>query len=186
MKSSFKKIIVLIVVVLMTFGSILETLSAVAVVDNIDLRGMVTNPKSIGLSGIRELYLRRDRNVKQYYLGDGMTQMVAFGKSIHRKNQDGEWTDIDNNLSLVEDESGRTLFSTKDGWASFSSDTSEGAMVSIRDNEYIIEMSFINYGLDPKVGAEIENYESPNPPNQFESVEEAIDYFMFRKLFLIL
>ena len=72
MKSSFKKIIVLIVVVLMTFGSILETLSAVAVVDNIDLRGMVTNPKSIGLSSIRELYLRRDRNVKQYYLGDGI------------------------------------------------------------------------------------------------------------------
>ena len=72
MKSSFKKIIVLIVVVLMTFGSILETLSAVAVVDNIDLRGRVTNPKSIGLSSIRELYLRRDRNVKQYYLGDGI------------------------------------------------------------------------------------------------------------------
>ena len=177
MKSSFKKIIVLIVVVLMTFGSILETLSAVAVVDNIDLRGMVTNPKSIGLSGIRELYLRRDRNVKQYYLGDGMTQMVAFGKSIHRKNKYGDWIDIDNNLSLVEDENGKTLFSTKDGWASFSSDTSDGAIVSIRDNGYSIAMSFVNDGLNPKIGAEIENYESPNPPNQFESVEEAIDYY---------
>lgn len=57
-KHKIKKLVAVIVVVLMTFGSILETLSAVAVVDNIDLRGMVTNPKSIGLSSIRELYLR--------------------------------------------------------------------------------------------------------------------------------
>ena len=176
-KHKIKKLVAVIVVVLMTFGSILETLSAVAVVDNIDLRGMVTNPKSIGLSSIRELYLRRDRNVKQYYLGDGMTQMVAFGKSIHRKNKYGDWIDIDNNLSLVEDENGKTLFSTKDGWASFSSDTSDGAIVSIRDNEYSIAMSFVNDGLDSQMGAEVKSYESPNPSNQFESVEEAIEYY---------
>ena len=135
------------------------------------------NPEYQKATNTRELISRRDRSVKQYYLGNGDVQMISFGKSVHRKNYNGEWIDIDNTLNLIADENGKSLFSTKDGWASFPTDTLECAMVSLKNNEYRIEMSFANEGFNTEIYAEIDNPEFSNTTNQFGNVEDAIEYY---------
>ena len=172
-----KKILIVSLAIVITFCSCLSNVIAQEQIDNDSICEVQPNPDFQETFKARELTSRREKNVKQFYLGNGDVQMISFGKSVHRQNEKGEWLDIDNNLSMVMDESGKKLFSTKDGCLTFTSDTSECAMVSIRDNKYSIAMSFVNDGFNSKTSAEVENYESPNPPNQFESVEEAIDYY---------
>ena len=46
-----------------------------------------------------EIISLREENVKHFRLGDGTYQAVVYGEAVHRKNEKGEWVEIDNSLS---------------------------------------------------------------------------------------
>ena len=48
---------------------------------------------------IFEIVSRREKNVKHFRMPDGTVQAVVYGTAVHRKDTDGVWQDINNNLS---------------------------------------------------------------------------------------
>ena len=48
-----------------------------------------------------EVISLREENVKHFRLGDGTYQAVVYGEAVHRKNENGEWVEIDNSLSEI-------------------------------------------------------------------------------------
>lgn len=48
---------------------------------------------------IFEIVSRREKNVKHFRMPDGTVRAVVYGASVHRKDANGAWQDINNNLS---------------------------------------------------------------------------------------
>ena len=48
---------------------------------------------------VKEIIARREANVKLFQLPDGTVQAVVYVNAVHRKNAEGVWQDINNNLS---------------------------------------------------------------------------------------
>ena len=40
----------------------------------------------------------REANVKHFYMGDGTYQALTYPEAVHRKDANGTWQDIDNDL----------------------------------------------------------------------------------------
>ena len=67
--------------------------------------------------GIVEIESLRERNSKHFQLEDGTYQAIAYGNTIHRKDEFGKWQDIDNRL--YEDNQDNSRYISSDGWFVF-------------------------------------------------------------------
>lgn len=96
---------------------------------------------------IIEIESRREENVKHFILPDGSIEAVIYGNAVHRKDADGKWKDIDNNLSETYSKISST-YATKDQRVLFSKTFSAGKNVlTLSENGYGIAMSLIQERL---------------------------------------
>ena len=49
-----------------------------------------------------EVVSGREENVKHFDLGNGRYRAISYGNAVHRKDEKGQWQDIDNRLILSE------------------------------------------------------------------------------------
>ena len=104
---------------------------------------------------IEEKESLRDENIKHYLLSDGTTKAVVYSSPVHYLNENGEWADIDNTLSLISNEyTANNKFEIK-----FAKKSGSSNLLSIKDGEYKITFTPLNAN---KSNAEIENTEKSN------------------------
>ena len=60
------------------------------------------------IGNVEEIPALREENVKHFRLSNGSYEAVSFASAVHRKDKNGEWQDINNNLTLkrVDDKHG--------------------------------------------------------------------------------
>ena len=132
---------------------------------------------------IVELESRREENVKHFILPDGSIEAVIYGNAVHRKNADGNWKDIDNNLSETYSKS-PSAYATKDQRILFSKDFSGGEnIITLNENGYGISMSLkqeqltakaIDKAVSPTLStAKITNSDSRADVKSWSTIEEA-------------
>ncbi len=89
----------------------------------------------------------REENIKHYFMPDGTCKAVVFANSIHRKNENGIWMDIDNSLSLVTKEN-LSYYTTPDGRSTFvSSFKANEPFFSLKDSGNVIDENGSGYEL---------------------------------------
>jgi len=132
------------------------------------------------IGNVEEIVSLREENVKHFRLSNGSYEAVSFATAVHRKDKDGVWQNINNDLFLkkVGDKQG---YFTDDMRTSFASSFKYGAeLFSLSENGYRISMTPMNTG---KITAETK--QSPLAPvitnatkkassTVFDSVEGAI------------
>ena len=52
------------------------------------------------IGSVQEILSLREENVKHFRLDNGTYEAVIYGEAVHRKDKNGEWTDIDNSLYI--------------------------------------------------------------------------------------
>ena len=52
------------------------------------------------IEGIAEVISLREENAKHFKRTDGTYEMVVYPTAVHRKDENGNWQDINNNLTL--------------------------------------------------------------------------------------
>ena len=115
----------------------------------------VIDPTHIGEHDgkVVELESLREENVKHFRLPDGTYEAVSYENAVHRKNSDGVWVDIDNNLSLNTANLGTaklaTVYSTPDSRLKFSKDFVRNSnIVTIQENDYTIGIGLLSQQND--------------------------------------
>lgn len=100
--------------------------------------------QSLEINPVREIVSLREENIKHFRLPDGTYEMIVYDYPVHRKNDVGEWKDIDNTLSLTT-VSGSNMYATADSRMTFSNTASHNSrLVSINENGYSISMSILS------------------------------------------
>ena len=87
---------------------------------------------------IVEVTSLREENVKHFRLADGTYEAVVYAHPVHRKDKDGVWQDIDNNLTL-EDDGDSQKYMTSDSRITF--------INSFRPNEELFTLSENGYSI---------------------------------------
>ena len=104
---------------------------------------IVSNDSKHTEPSINEVVELRSENTKHFDMGDGTYQAVTYGYPVHRKDATGEWKDIDNTLTIERGSS--TQYKTKDSRVNFASEySSSTSLLTLRENGYTIEMSFVS------------------------------------------
>ena len=101
----------------------------------------IDNPQSIS-NEIVEIESLRESNVKHFRLPDGSYQAVVYSQSIHRKDESGEWIDIDNHLTEVTKD-GQLQYSTSDSRIKFVNNDKNYPVMTLSEDGYSISMEFI-------------------------------------------
>ncbi len=57
-------------------------------------------PETIEETKIVEVVERREESIKHFRLPDGSYEAVSYAGAVHRKDANGVWQDIDNDLTL--------------------------------------------------------------------------------------
>lgn len=92
---------------------------------------------------ITEITDRREENVKHFDMGDGTYTAISYGTAVHRKDENGEWQDINNNLSLTTVQS-KEIYATSDMRTSFAKQfTPNAQLVTLTENGYSISMGIL-------------------------------------------
>ena len=87
---------------------------------------------------------RREENVKHFALPDGTYTAIVYPTAVHRKDADGAWQDINNDLSFSSVK-GSEKFATFDSRVSFSSRFSPSSeLMTLSENGYSISMSLLS------------------------------------------
>ena len=115
--------------------------------------------ESIKQSEIAEL---RTETTKHFDMGDGTYQAVTYSRPVHRKDASGQWQNIDN--TLFAQKTGLTvMYATKDSRVKFASKFSSSAsLVTLSENGYIIDMSFVSPDKGEASVATVDNSKSSN------------------------
>ena len=104
------------------------------------------------IDGIVEVESLREENAKHFKLTDGTYEMVVYGDAVHRKDADGNWQDIDNNLAL-QTVSGNQLYSTGDLRTSFAKAfVPNTTLFTLNENGYSISMALVSDTLSLETG----------------------------------
>ncbi len=90
------------------------------------------------IGAVAELEDRREENVKHFRLDNGSYEAVVYSNAVHRRDANGVWRDINNNLSAKSIGS-KSVLSTSDGRAVFGDDYPS---VTLSENGYSLEMSY--------------------------------------------
>ena len=92
------------------------------------------------IGNVEEIVSLREESVKHFRLSNGSYEAVSFATAVHRKDKDGVWQNINNNLTLVRDGEKQGYF-TEDERTSFASSFAYGTEIfSISENGYKISM----------------------------------------------
>lgn len=115
----------------------------------------------------------RTENVKYFDNGDGTFEAVSYGVAVHRKDQNGEWQDIDNTLTLREKEVA-VRYIAADERISFASSLSEDrALWTLSENGYTVSLALTDASLRPEIVADVKNHTSRS--DQIASAEKNSD-----------
>ena len=115
--------------------------------------------ESIKQSEIAEL---RTETTKHFDMGDGTYQAVTYSRPVHRKDASGQWQNIDNTL-FAQNTGLTVMYATKDSRVKFASKFSSSAsLVTLSENGYIIDMSFVSPDKGEASVATVDNSKSSN------------------------
>lgn len=105
---------------------------------------VATNNSNQDETTVKEIVSLRSENVKHFDMGDGTYQAVTYGYPVHRKDETGKWQDIDNTLTLQRISTTAT-YKTNDSRVKFASEyASSASLLTLSENGYTIEMSFVS------------------------------------------
>lgn len=95
-------------------------------------------------------------------MGDGTYQAVTYSRPVHRKDASGQWQNIDNTL-FAQKTGLAVMYATKDSRVKFASKFSSSAsLVTLSENGYIIDMSFVSPDKGEASVATVDNSKSSN------------------------
>ncbi len=106
----------------------------------------------------------RDENIKHFKLSDGTTKAVVYSQAVHYLDENGNWIDIDNALTL----NGSEYSSNNKQTVKFANKSGSNGLVSIKDGDYKIDFTPLNTN---KVKVEIENPQKNNS-RKFEDMSQ--------------
>lgn len=139
------------------------------------------NIEEIPEEKIVELEALRESNVKHFRLPDGNYEAVSYGQAVHRKDADGVWQDINNDLSLTT-VGAKQLYTTADSRVSYAKDfTANGELLTLRENGYTVSMAMLvqnsgNLSADATaVRVTTVNNASIQRKAQYDTLEEAAE-----------
>ena len=115
----------------------------------------VENTENEFFGGIVEIESLREENVKHFRLENGTFEAVVYPKSVHRKDQNGIWQNIDNSLSMLSS-NGVLQVSTNDNRIQFLSENElNSPKIVLSENGYCISMNLIESNKIQKNTSEI-------------------------------
>ena len=109
----------------------------------------------------------REENAKHFKLSDGTMKAVSYAQAVHYKDENGNWIDIDNTLSL----SGSEYTANNKTEIKFANKSGSNGLLSIKDGEYKIDFTPLNTN---KVNVVIENPQKNNS-RKFDDVKKLND-----------
>ena len=112
-----------------------------------------TSPKDIIV--LEEDKALREENVKHFKLSNGTTKAVIYPGAVHYKDENGNWIDIDNALTL----NGSEYSTSNKSKIKFATKSGSNCLISIKDGEYKIDFTPLNTN---KVNVAIENPQKSN------------------------
>ncbi len=119
-------------------------LNIIAVVEEAEQNITETTEDTTGK--VVEVIERREEDVKHFQKPDGTYTAVSYANEVHRKDEDGNWQDIDNSLSSTRSAS---AYSTKDGRVSFSKSFEAGKeLFSISEDGDTVAFSLMQKSFD--------------------------------------
>ena len=133
---------------------------------------------------ITELVDRREESIKHFKMPDGTYNAISYAGAVHRKNSDGEWIDINNDLSLKTVGS-KQLYTTNDSRITFAKAYSSNEdIMTLRENGYAISMALLSnqnddddMSMDMNATASLVTVDNANysRPESFDTIDEAIE-----------
>lgn len=115
---------------------------------------------------ITEITDRREENVKHFDMGDGTYTAISYGTAVHRKDENGEWQDINNNLSLTTVQS-KEIYATSDMRTSFAKQfTPNAQLVTLAENGYSISMGILQSASNGSINADATAQYVPSAPSE--------------------
>lgn len=134
-------------------GSSLDETDVLTAVD--DLESVYSDSNLSELIVLKEITELREANVKHFSLSNGMNKAVAYSQPVHYMDENGNWIDIDNSLTLQGNEySTNNKFEIK-----FANKSGSSGLLSIKDGNYKIDFTPLNTN---KVNVAIENPQENN------------------------
>lgn len=133
---------------------------------------------------VEEIIDLREENVKHFRLADGTYEAVVYAEAVHRKDENGDWQDIDNTLELISD-NGSPKYISSDSRVKFAEKfTANSELLSLNENGYSISMLLLeDHSATPQGLREVQNSSSHSPTvnnatgrkrnNKYDSLEEA-------------
>ncbi len=106
---------------------------------------------------IVEVTSLREENAKHFRLADGTYEAVVYTHPVHRKDENGVWQDIDNNLSLADD-GGSQKYRTPDSRLKFTeSFKANEELFTLSENGYSISMMLVSNNTSSNLSLTTEN-----------------------------
>lgn len=133
---------------------------------------------------ITEIVSRREENVKHFRLPDGSVQAIVYANAVHRKDENGDWQDINNNLSDNNTKIANA-YVTDDLRLTFAKSlAADGRIFTLNENGYSMSMELMPndslstsvMALPPTVGSStvsVTNAPDRSVVTSWSSVEEA-------------
>ncbi len=79
----------------------------------------------------------REKNIKHFKLSDGTSKAVVYQGAVHYLDENGNWVDIDNALTL----NGNDYLSSNKSEIKFANKSGSNGLVSIKDGDYKIDFT---------------------------------------------
>lgn len=79
----------------------------------------------------------REKNIKHFKLSDGTSKAVVYQSAVHYLDENGNWVDIDNALTL----NGNDYLSSNKSEIKFANKSGSNGLVSIKDGDYKIDFT---------------------------------------------
>lgn len=159
--SRMKKILAFVVMVAVLFTSL--PIYAFATFINADNNDIISEEITDEVVVLEEDISLREENTKQFILSDGTKKAVSYSQPVHYKDENGEWIDINNALTLSSNE----YETNNKSQIKFANKSGSTGLLSIKDGEYKIDFTPLNAN---KVSVEIENPQSNNS-RKFDDVK---------------
>ena len=128
---------------------------------------------------IREIESRREENVKHFLLPDNTVQAIVYADAVHRRDADGNWQDLSNDLSIMEIK-GVKFYTTADQRVVFAEKYAPNTQLwQLSENGYSIAMGMAQLQLSadatvtPVGGVTVTNAPQRRSATTWHSVEEA-------------
>ena len=118
-----------------------------------------------------EVLSLREENVKHFAVGNNTYQAVAYGHPVHKLDEDGNWVDIDNSLTL----SGSS-YATEDGRVSFvQSFAPNQALMTLAEDGTSVSMALLTLQSGKVTAERTATARVVNPNNLLRTAEDAMN-----------